>query len=350
MSGGERKGPPVDDETLAPLPSDVRDPTLPFRSQPVANQGGPREAAEPLGTRGALIDLDGEDETLPPGTGTLNLSGSRPASALRPLPFGETVELTESEAERARALFPAVPFRPGAAPTDQVGNTAPATTSPDGAFFDEEQTTVDEPGAGTDVRAVLEARVRDGASLGDLSLMGAALAGIVIPHAKLVGMDLRGCDLTGANLASANLTSAKLDGAKLDGARLDGATLMRASFSGASLRNAHLEKARARECIGEGADLSGAFLEGADFRRAQLANAKLVEANAKSLGGRESNLDGADLSRADLRSASLRGASLERAALTGACFQGADLCDAKLEGAHPETALEGALRWRRPGA
>jgi hypothetical protein len=150
----------------------------------------------------------------------------------------------------------------------------------------------------SNVRAALQAAVKE----------GAYLPGANLRRANLGGADLRGADLRGANLRAADLRDANLYDAYLYGA-----DLRRADLGGADLRGANLYDA----------DLYVADLRRADLRRADLGGADLPGANLRA----------ADLGGADLRGANLRDANLGGANLRAADLRGADLYDAYLYGA-----------------
>ncbi|WP_261574908.1 pentapeptide repeat-containing protein [Frankia gtarii] len=81
------------------------------------------------------------------------------------------------------------------------------------------------------------------ASLAQLDLAGANLAGTMLSRADLTGAVLSGADLTDARLREANLSGAWLDGANLTSARLSGADLTRAWLDDANLTNTRLSRA-----------------------------------------------------------------------------------------------------------
>ena len=70
----------------------------------------------------------------------------------------------------------------------------------------------------------------EGIDLSTFVLMGASLAGVIMPEAELNAADLSGADLSGGDLREASLVGATLNETRFDGADLSGA-----DFSGASL-------------------------------------------------------------------------------------------------------------------
>ncbi len=175
----------------------------------------------------------------------------------------------------------------------------------------------------TGVRAVLLARVREGASVSDLALEGA---------------DLQGIDLRGADLRDAKLTRARLVGAQLDGASLVGAVLVEADLSSASLVGADLARADLSR-----ATLSDAALERAVLERARLVLAVLERVRGPGLRADHAAFEGVQADDAcfvgaSLQFVDLRGGRLNRADLSGVVFVGADLTDVQASGA----CLDGA--------
>lgn len=96
-----------------------------------------------------------------------------------------------------------------------------------------------------DLRACVEAAVRDRVSLREADLRRANLT-----LANLDDADLRGADLRHANLTGANLSEARFDGTDFSDAALYGACLCFSSL---------------RECRFEGSALGGADIAGADI-------------------------------------------------------------------------------------
>ncbi|MEL6401048.1 MAG: pentapeptide repeat-containing protein [Cyanobacteria bacterium J06626_4] len=157
--------------------------------------------------------------------------------------------------------------------------------------------------------------------------LGAYLAGIQLPRARLFQAHLAGsvlleanlarADLTFADLVGADLRFANLEGAFLNGANLKGAYLGDANLTGVSLRFANLEEVSLIRGNLAGADLTGVNLETADLREADLTEVVL--------GNEYSDSKGANLAQADLRRADLEGADLRRVNLAGAKLSGANL-------------------------
>ncbi|HIJ46051.1 MAG TPA: pentapeptide repeat-containing protein [Rhodospirillaceae bacterium] len=150
------------------------------------------------------------------------------------------------------------------------------------------------------------------------------LAGISIPKAYLVGVELKDANLRGANLSEANLNEANLQGANLIGAELQSANLRGANLQGANLIGAKLQ----------GADLSGAELQGAYLNEANLQGADLSKAKLQGADLRVAKLQGADLRWAKLQGADLSVAELQGALFWGASLGGARLVDVDLRAAY----------------
>ena len=157
-----------------------------------------------------------------------------------------------------------------------------------------------------------------------LNKEGHPLAGISIPKAYLVEIDLTRANLRGANLRHATLRDANLKEANLWNANLEGANLSNATLEGANLWNANLE----------GANLWNANLEGAILLDANLESATLLNANLESATLLNANLEGANLGGANLGGATLLNANLRGANLGGANLRGANLRRTNLGGAN----------------
>lgn len=167
-------------------------------------------------------------------------------------------------------------------------------------------------------------------------------AGLEIPEATLVGIELRGADLcgcvlAGANLTGANLVDAELRDADLRGANLSGASLRDADLSGADLSGAKLNNADLGDALLPCANLSGTECYGAMFRGADLNEADLRRATLET-----SVLAGAHMAGADLRGSSFRWANL-----TGASMKGADVRGCSLEEANLTEANVTGIRFNR---
>lgn len=164
-----------------------------------------------------------------------------------------------------------------------------------------------------------------------LNNKGHPLAGISIPEAYLVKIDLTRADLWGANLNKANLDKANLKEANLWNANLEDAILWNANLEGATLFKAKLRRADFGGT--KGANLRSVNLVCADLRRADLAHTNLRRANLRA-----ANLECADLRHADLRDADLGLANLGRADLRDADLGEVDLGRADLGGANLKRA------------
>ena len=169
------------------------------------------------------------------------------------------------------------------------------------------------------------------------SLVGARLAGLVLPYGDLAGMDLSGADLRGADLGSANMSGAyfrranlsgadlsggDLTDAVLDGAKLIDARLIGVNLTGTSLRDADLSRVSAK--------LSYAIERGPDFRGALLVRAFLAHTALPDASFAGADLTGATLSHSTLINADLTGAMLATVTLSGTNLSGASLRQADL--------------------
>ncbi|MEM1307930.1 MAG: pentapeptide repeat-containing protein [Cyanobacteria bacterium P01_H01_bin.153] len=162
--------------------------------------------------------------------------------------------------------------------------------------------------------------------------LGAYLAGIQLPRARLFQAHLAGSVLLKANLARADLTFADLVGAdlrfaNLEGAFLNGVNLERASLGDANLTRASLRFANLEEVSLIRGNLAGADLTGVNLETADLREADLTEV---VLGNEYSDSEGVNLAQADLRRANLEGADLRGVNLAGANLAGANLKNALL--------------------
>ena len=128
---------------------------------------------------------------------------------------------------------------------------------------------------GTDDRPGNSGKIR---ALEFLNEKGHPLAGIWIPKAYLVKIDLKKANLEGANLKGANLKGADLEGANLEGANLKGANLEGANLEVADLEVADLEGANLKDANLRGANLKGANLKGAKLWGANVWDANLRDA------------------------------------------------------------------------
>lgn len=228
------------------------------------------------------------------------------------------------------------------------------------------------------LHAELSRRIRDGDSLEELDLTGAALRGfdftgatltsidlsdadlrdsrlarVNLQGARLCGADLSGADVTGADLTDADLLRAKLDQTKLDGANLATAKLSEAIGRGASFDEAKLGKATLARGDWEGAsfqrasmehaDLSGAKLSRATFEAASLVQARLSDAKGAEVDFTSCRLNRVRADRAELTQSSFsraqgdasvwEGAKLHRCRFERASLDGASFVRAQLEGA-----------------
>jgi uncharacterized protein YjbI with pentapeptide repeats len=111
---------------------------------------------------------------------------------------------------------------------------------------------------------------------------------VILPRARLSGVDLNGVDLRDAVLTAVDLSGANLENANLTGARLTGANL-----SGANLKGADFF--RDGDPILSSVDLRRADLTGADFTQANLKLADLTDAILTDTNFAKANLTGANL-------------------------------------------------------
>ncbi|MFE3591386.1 pentapeptide repeat-containing protein [Streptomyces niveus] len=128
-------------------------------------------------------------------------------------------------------------------------------------------------------------------------------------------IDIAGLRLSGARLDQADLTNALLDGSDLTNARLVGANLTnaqlrRANLAGARLVGADLTNAQLRDANLTSAGLEDANLTNTRLRTANLTNARLVGANLT-----DAWLDGTDLTHTSLGDANFTRAWLAGTAL-----------------------------------
>jgi uncharacterized protein YjbI with pentapeptide repeats len=115
---------------------------------------------------------------------------------------------------------------------------------------------------------------------------------VILPRARLSGVDLRGADLRDAVLTAVDLSGANLENANLTGARLTGANL-----SGANLRGADFFRDGDVNPILSRVDLKRADLSGADFTQANLKLADLTDADLTDTNFSKAILIGVDLTR-----------------------------------------------------
>lgn len=158
---------------------------------------------------------------------------------------------------------------------------------------------------------------------------------MLVPGARLVGVDLSGMDLsnldlTGADLSAADLTDVRATKTCLKEANLSGATIAGAQFLHADLTDADLSEANATGGTFGGCRLVGASLFGSNFANSTLSQADLRGADlrmATFTGARlrTADLSGVDASRADLTGVDLSEANLSRAILHETDLQGARL-------------------------
>lgn len=171
----------------------------------------------------------------------------------------------------------------------------------------------------------------------DVSLRGAALAGL-----RCSGTHFLRCRFDSADLAGGELTGcAFFDAETEQGCTFARATLRfttfadctldRCVFEEADLANATIRGSRAlgasfvKVSFGGGGKMTGCLLRYADLRDANLAQCDLTG----------NDFEWANLERASLRAATLRDSTLNRAALRRADFRGADLRNANLGGFDP---------------
>lgn len=152
-------------------------------------------------------------------------------------------------------------------------------------------------------RRALHLRVQTYPQPSKLSLIGAELQGIPLPHTNFSAANFSRCDLTGADLSRGTHIDIRLTDAILTGASFSDSTLTGAKLTGAKAEKAIFALAKLDEAALDGADLTGADLSGADLRRASLI--------------------GAHLENAVLIGADVRGANFQGAVLTGAMLDGA---------------------------
>jgi CheY-like chemotaxis protein len=118
-------------------------------------------------------------------------------------------------------------------------------------------------------------------------------------------------------IASGGTSGAKASVENLD---LSGANLAGVNLSGASLRNVRLSSANMR----------GAVLQSTDLRGSDLSGADLTDGDLTSSNMRRVDLSSATLANTKLAGTDLAGASLRGADLTGTDLQGANLLDADI--------------------
>lgn len=161
-------------------------------------------------------------------------------------------------------------------------------------------------GSGGRIEA-LQALNNDGVALDLVTITGANLNDIQLPHAHLSNANLRDDDFLRANLKLAYLPHADLTNAYLAFSDLDAADLAQAKLSKADLVKANLYYTQLDDANLQGADLSGADLRMATLGGANLQMATLNEANLRGVNLDGVNLRGARLVGADLTGANLRG-------------------------------------------
>lgn len=113
---------------------------------------------------------------------------------------------------------------------------------------------------------------------------------VILPRARLTGVDLRGVDLRDAVLTAVDLSGANLENANLTGARLTGANL-----TGANLRGVDFFKDG--DPILSRVDLRRADLTGSDFTQANLTYADFTDAILTDTNFAKAIMIGADLTR-----------------------------------------------------
>ncbi|EFC84054.1 pentapeptide repeat protein [Parafrankia sp. EUN1f] len=154
-----------------------------------------------------------------------------------------------------------------------------------------------------------------------------------VPRCDLTGATLTGpASLVDLTLTDANLAGAHLVGADLAGAHLVGVNLTKAQLDAANLSNARLDKANLTEAQMDGVNLTGARLGEAILTRARLHEATLIDAKLLAASLSNTWLDRSDLTRANLGAANLTGAQLGEADLTRAHLGAANLTGAWLFG------------------
>ncbi|GAA2386851.1 pentapeptide repeat-containing protein [Streptomyces glaucosporus] len=157
----------------------------------------------------------------------------------------------------------------------------------------------------------LETRAPDAQTA--LTCMGVLCEGREPEWLNLIATDLRRADCDGLNLQGVILDRACLAAASvfevdLTRASLAGAVLRQAELATSVLRSARLVDADLRGARLVEADLEGADFTGADLREADLCRARAPRASFHRADLREADLRGADLRGADLREARLEGA------------------------------------------
>lgn len=182
--------------------------------------------------------------------------------------------------------------------------------------------------AAAQVRAEVEAAVREGRSLRGRDLTGADLS----------GMDLSGGDFTEAFLENASFAGATLRGVALDLATLAHADLSGADLTGATLVEANLGDAVLRGAKGDGVDATGAILHRSDWTQAQIRGLKIGDGFAMEARFDGAVLPGLEGSGRQLYRCSLKGAQIPEATLEGTVFLEMSLTEVSFAGAKMEKA------------
>lgn len=246
------------------------------------------------------------------------------------LPF-EGLGLAAYVAQEPAAAPPASPLPIVAGvPASSAPAIATAPASPPAS------TAAPEPATG--LRAVVLERLRGRASLRELNLAGADLAGIDFGGAQLSGVDLRNAKLQGAVFSDVRLTDAQLGGADLTEALFLGADLSRADLSRACVSRARFDDALLEGATFSGANGAGASFVGARGSRAIFAGGAWEGAAFSQLEGNDADFSDSGLGGADFRAAKLGGASFERAHGANVSFDDAELQRARGLGARLTTS------------
>lgn len=242
-----------------------------------------------------------------------------PPAVVAPPPVGSVPLADTSESWSAPLAPPSRPATPAASKPDEIASRDPG-------------------------RALVLARIAEGAALLDVDLTGADLhdldlAGRTLSGSKLDGANLEGTNLNGAKLMRASLVGAVLEGASFLDADLEAAILTRAKIGRATFERANLTDADFSAATGDGAKLTGArakrarfgaaHLTKAIFDGADLEEADFAKASVKNGSFAKAKLDRANLVQLDAEKSSFRGASLRasifsRASLIEAAFDEAD--------------------------
>lgn len=159
---------------------------------------------------------------------------------------------------------------------------------------------------------------------------------------NLRGADFSGANLTGADFDFTHLDGADFTGADLTDARFYHASMLEVTLLDANVAGTHFYASNLTGANMAGLDLSRSRIGVAQFRSADLSGSKLAGADTSGYGPpkfQDADLTGADLHGLELvettfQGANLRGADLSACNLQQADFTGADLRGANFDQAH----------------